>query len=198
MPYSTITAGTTITASWANSNVRDQVITPFASAGARDSAIPSPIEGQHVYLTDTDKTMVYNGAAWVPAVSGSMVRQILTSGSAVYSASGATDFTISNVVVRAERLYRVHFHSAFQVLVGGTTRYTVQLFVDGVDTDRLADVSTATSLDSQFDSAILWLPTSGTKVIEARVVKVAGTGSISFPATATATRQFYVEDAGPR
>lgn len=45
MPYTTNVAGTVITAAWANSNIRDQVVTPFASTGARDSAITSPVSG---------------------------------------------------------------------------------------------------------------------------------------------------------
>ena len=51
MPYTTLVPGTTITASWANTNVRDQTIGAFASTGARDSAITSPVAGMVEYLT---------------------------------------------------------------------------------------------------------------------------------------------------
>jgi len=51
MPYTTLVAGTTITAAWANTNVRDQTIGAFASTGARDSAITSPVAGMVQYLT---------------------------------------------------------------------------------------------------------------------------------------------------
>lgn len=64
MPYSTVVSGTTITASWGNANVRDQVVTPFASAAARDSAITSPVEGMVAYLADVDLLCVYHGASW--------------------------------------------------------------------------------------------------------------------------------------
>lgn len=65
MGYATVVAGTNITASWANANVRDQVVTPFASTSARDSAITSPVEGMIAPITGTDVITYYNGSAWV-------------------------------------------------------------------------------------------------------------------------------------
>jgi hypothetical protein len=65
MPYETIVAGNTITAAWANASVRDQVVTPFATSAARDSAITAPVEGMVAYLADTDAICVYNGSAWL-------------------------------------------------------------------------------------------------------------------------------------
>lgn len=65
MPYTTLVGGTTILASWANASVRDQSVTPFASAAARTSAITSPVDGMVSALTDSDSLWYYNGAAWV-------------------------------------------------------------------------------------------------------------------------------------
>ena len=65
MPYTTLTAGTTITSSWANANVRDQVVTPFASVSARDSAITSPVNGMYATTTDTGFLWRYNGTKWL-------------------------------------------------------------------------------------------------------------------------------------
>lgn len=64
MAYTTVVAGTTITASWANANVRDQVVTPFASSAARASAITAPVEGMVTYLADSDMLYTYDGSAW--------------------------------------------------------------------------------------------------------------------------------------
>lgn len=64
MPYTTLVAGTTITAAWGNANVRDQTISPHASAAARSSAISSPVEGMVTHLNDTNMLGVYSGAAW--------------------------------------------------------------------------------------------------------------------------------------
>lgn len=72
MPYTTLVAGTTITSSWANGNVRDQVVTPFANSAARTSAISAPVAGMVSYITGTKRLEVYDGAAWVP-VPGTML-----------------------------------------------------------------------------------------------------------------------------
>lgn len=64
MAYTTLVAGTTITAAWANASVRDQVVTPFADSSARSSAIGSPIEGMLTHLTGTDRFEGYNGSTW--------------------------------------------------------------------------------------------------------------------------------------
>ena len=64
MPYTTVVAGTTITAAWSNANVRDQVITPFADSAARSAAITSPVEGMVSFLTGNNRLDVYNGSSW--------------------------------------------------------------------------------------------------------------------------------------
>lgn len=66
MPYTTVVAGTTVTSSWANTNVRDQVITPFTNAAARTSAIGTPVQGMVSYLSDVKRFEYYNGTAWQP------------------------------------------------------------------------------------------------------------------------------------
>jgi hypothetical protein len=62
--YNTRVAGTTITASAHNTDVRDQVISQFASASARDAVITSPLQGMVAYLKDVHTWTVYTGAAW--------------------------------------------------------------------------------------------------------------------------------------
>lgn len=64
MAYTTVVAGTTITAAWGNANVRDQTVTPFASSAARASAIVSPVEGMVSHLNDVNTLGVYSGSAW--------------------------------------------------------------------------------------------------------------------------------------
>lgn len=68
MAYITNVAGTTITASWANQNVRDQVITPFVSAASRASQVSVPINGMVSFLTDVRRYEYYDSvaAAWIP------------------------------------------------------------------------------------------------------------------------------------
>lgn len=103
MPRTTLVAGTTITASWANANVRDQVVTPFASAAARTSAIASPAEGMVSYQSDTDRFDYYSGAAWecvsLNSFSGSdtaLVGANRTAGQRVYMQSGTAATTTNS------------------------------------------------------------------------------------------------------
>ena len=197
MPYTTVVAGTTITAAWSNANNRDQVITPFASASARDSAITSPIEGMHAYLADTDKLMAYNGAAWVPAVSNIVARQTLTGNSSTFTTDATSDFALSGVVVRAERLYKVSLRTQVNLTALGT--WNANLHVDGTLTDRMIAFDQTAAGRTFFAGGLLWEPTSGTKSLDIRVDEIAGTADLTFEAAGgTASRQFWVEDIGPR
>jgi hypothetical protein len=62
--YGTVVTGTTIDPDAHNEYVRDQVISQFASTGARDSAITAPVEGMVCVVTGTDTLYAYDGAAW--------------------------------------------------------------------------------------------------------------------------------------
>ena len=64
MPYTTISTGA-INASWANANVRDQVVTPFASVAARNAAITAPVTGMLAVTTDTGAVWLRTASAWV-------------------------------------------------------------------------------------------------------------------------------------
>lgn len=67
MPFTTVVAGTVITASWGNLNVRNQVVTPFASASSRSTIVGAlAVEGMTSWLEDYDDFWAYNGAAYVP------------------------------------------------------------------------------------------------------------------------------------
>lgn len=62
-------AGTVLTASDMNSTV-DQTVMVFASATARDTAIPTPTAGMSVYLEDIAQLQYYNGTAWTQVGTG--------------------------------------------------------------------------------------------------------------------------------
>lgn len=61
MPLYTFVDNAVPTSSQWNSNVRDQVVTQCTS-GTRPG---TPVEGQYIYETDTDRTLVYSGSAWI-------------------------------------------------------------------------------------------------------------------------------------
>ena len=118
MPFTTSVAGTTITASWANANVRDQTIAPFATAAARDSAITAPIHGQLAYTQDTSTLWVYtSGIGWVSHGA--------TSGWIAYTptwTATTTNPTIGNGTIDGayQKVGRMVSYRA-RILVGSTT-----------------------------------------------------------------------------
>jgi hypothetical protein len=94
LPYTTLVPGNTITSSWANTNVRDQVVSPFASASARTSAITSPVEGMVSYLADSDTLWYYSGSAWIPI--GALPNPV---GASQAATSAGSDTTTSDTYV---------------------------------------------------------------------------------------------------
>lgn len=58
MTYNTVVSGTTITATWGN-QVRDQQLSVFTNAAARDSAITVPLAGMSCYTSTDDQFWRY-------------------------------------------------------------------------------------------------------------------------------------------
>ena len=115
MPYTTSVAGSVITASWANTNVRDQVVTPFASSAARTSSITAPVEGMLTVLTDSERVDIYNGSSWSALVAPAY--GALTSWTPAVVQSGSVASTNSRSVY--QRVGRV-IHAWFYVTMTGT------------------------------------------------------------------------------
>lgn len=65
MGYTTVSTSTAVSSTLWNGQVRDQVVSVFASEAARNIAITSPVEGMLCYTSDTDSFWAYNGSAWV-------------------------------------------------------------------------------------------------------------------------------------
>jgi hypothetical protein len=103
VPYLTIVAGSTITSSWANANVRDQVVTPFANAAARTSAVTSPIEGMQSYLQDVNRNDFYNGSAWQPAAG--VAAKVVRSGNQIIPSGVITNMEWQTVVYDAHGMW---------------------------------------------------------------------------------------------
>ena len=64
MAYKVFANGNPLLASELNDNLMQQVIAVFSSASSRDTTLTSPVEGQFVFLTDSNSLTVYNGSAW--------------------------------------------------------------------------------------------------------------------------------------
>lgn len=104
MPYTTNVAGTTITAAWGNANVRDQVVTPFASAAARTSAITSPVEGMLSYRSDNKVFEGYDGTGWIRVPSTLFAYK--TADETVTSSTTNQDDDHLTMTVQANAVYR--------------------------------------------------------------------------------------------
>lgn len=115
MPYTTVVPGTVISTVYGNANIRDQVITPFANAAARDAAITSPVRGMVAYLTDTDLLWRYNGTKWMLAMPRSAYK---TSNESVSNSSTLQDDDALQIAVDANGVYIVE---SFVIYTCGTT-----------------------------------------------------------------------------
>jgi hypothetical protein len=70
MAFKDFQAGAVLTAAQVDEFLMAQVIATFASAGARGSAIGTPVTGQFTFLTDTLSLEFWDGAAWSPFSAG--------------------------------------------------------------------------------------------------------------------------------
>jgi hypothetical protein len=92
--FKTFTAGSILTASEVNTYLMEQSTMVFATTTARDAAITAPSEGMQCYITDSNRLMFYDGAAWRDAQS-----QIRSHGVRASRTSG--DLTITTGTVTA-------------------------------------------------------------------------------------------------
>lgn len=77
MAYKVFSNGDALTGGELNTYLMNQAVISFATATARDAALPSPSEGQLVWLEDSNKYVYYTGSAWsdliTPAASGNQI-----------------------------------------------------------------------------------------------------------------------------
>jgi hypothetical protein len=55
-------------------------IPSYADPTARDSALPSPTEGQTTYIQSLKSLQVYNGTVWIAVGAGSEINPLIVSG----------------------------------------------------------------------------------------------------------------------
>lgn len=68
MAYKVFSNGDALTGAELNTYLMNQSVIQFASTTARDAAIPSPAEGQLVWLQDVNKYVYYTGSAWADLI----------------------------------------------------------------------------------------------------------------------------------
>lgn len=146
-------AGDVLTASDLNSIV-DQTVMVFADSTARDTAIPSPVEGMVAYLSSNDSISKYIGSQWTNiqvALSFAADRAVITDSSGDIAVSAVTSIELgllSGLTADSSEL---------NILDGATLTTTELNYVDGVTS------SIQTQLDTLQDNPTANLQTeSGT------------------------------------
>lgn len=202
MPYTTLVAGTTITASWANASVRDQVVTPFATAAARTSAVTAPVEGMVTYRTDSKVLEWYDATSWRP-IPGQYIGETTTTSGDITQASGANTVLISNTftaVINAR--YRVSFETTYKFAVGNgvilTVRHasgsSVTTGSTGVGVRELMPVSTSWHAPVSFARTLV-ASASGTYTVGVSANFYTGSGNLFWAANAASELKLLVEVA---
>lgn len=204
MAYSTIVTGTTISSSWANADVRDQVIVPFASTAARSSAITSPVTGQCSTLTTnlaTEGLYLYNSAGeWRGPWNLSWGLMVRSSTTTAVSTSGTTETvlqTSGSFTAVANRNYLVTCTASLTNSVNADA-FSVALRVDStggasITSQRFLDLSTASQ--HGHTPTDTFTTTAGAHTVVLTGTRVAGTGVLSTLAGVPTT--FNIIDAGP-
>lgn len=207
MPYTTLVAGTTITASWANQNVRDQGVTPFASISARTSAITAQVEGMLTYRRDAKVFEWSDGSVWRPMVGANLARaQRVTASSTTTGEIGV--IRLDNISVVPGHLLRIWTaplllqSTAAADLIGSRVRVlTSATAVSGAATPAspqigatLQQPGNATSPESAGHSVPFVVPAGVASIsVLLTVVRIAGSGSVNLAQQC----DLLVDDLGP-
>jgi len=206
MAYTTIVTGTSISSSWANADVRDQVVTPFASVAARSSAITSPVTGMVSTLTTNDSdegVEVYNSNGdWNPPWNLPWGVKVAGYASTTSNSSGTTsttDWSGLSVTWTANtnRLYMVCASAS----VGSTSSGEVVslLIADGSNNQKKADAGYINSASYGVGLSPILVETglSGSVTRKVRVSRITAIGTVTGAAASTAPAQIVVFDLGP-
>jgi len=208
MPYTTLVAGTTITAAWANTNVRDQTIGAFGSTGACDSAITSPVAGMVQYLTTnlaTEGLTTRNSAGvWRPPWNmpwGVMGRTTITTSFRRSSATPAdvTGMTVTFTAV-ANRVIKVSVGGLWAYVSASCTNVFGSIYRGATDLNGATIGRTATininALFHGWNGFVYDTPSAGSVTYTMRMASD-GTNNVDFFAAAGTPGWMLVEDLGP-
>lgn len=125
MAWTTLVAGTTITASWANQSVRDQGVSLFATTASRDSTISAPTEGLVAFETLNNTVTMYQSATtgWSPIwnLPWGIVAQASSASAGSANPGSVQLLTAPSFTAVANRRYRISvFGYSWQTVGIGT------------------------------------------------------------------------------
>lgn len=208
MPYTTVVAGTVITASWGNM-VRDQLVTPFADAATRNAQILAPVEGMLCALaTDpyglTDTLWTYSGSAWIPATR-LRIGGITPRTSDVTMTTTETIADSLTVTCVAGRRYRCTWSGSYNSSGAGDSvdirlRYAAGASVTNAGTlikaCPLSEPAANHNLSGAFTAEITGIA-AGQTTFGVFGVRIGGSGTIHLYAGAIYPVTFVIDDVGP-
>ncbi len=121
-----------------------------------------------------------------------IARQRFTTNSSAFSGTVNTDFVLTPTM-DVLRLYKACLHVNWNTSAAVT--YVIQFTEDG---NVIGECDITDGNRDIVDSAIWFEPTAGAHTYRVRVLEVVGGGTITFVATATSPRMFWIEDTGIR
>lgn len=206
MGYTTIATGTVIATSWGN-EVRDQLVTPFATSATRDSTITlgNRKNGQVAAITTADAThglTVWNGASWtrpwnmpwgIVGVGTATANQNITS----TTSSDVTDVALPGTQYTATRYYQAHVSLYLSQLAG--TAVTTEFYLtkgDGTVIATLPRITIDTSGNYTYSTSALFTTSTVNQVIRLRY-RQSGANSVVLNAASADNCQLVILDVGP-
>lgn len=206
MGYTTITTGTTIATSWGN-EVRDQLVTPFATSATRDSTITlgNRKNGQVAAITTADAThglTVWNGASWTRpwnmpwGLVGSGTRTTNLNITSTTS-SDVTDVALPGNQYTATRYYQAHVSLYLSQLAG--TAVTTEFYLtkgDGTVIATLPRITIDTSGNYTYSTSALFTTSTVSQVVKLRY-RQSGANSVVLNAASADNCQLVILDVGP-
>ena len=205
MGYTTITTGTVIATSWGN-EVRDQLVTPFATSATRDATITlgNRRNGQVAAITTADAThglTVWNGTSWTRpwnmpwGIVGSGTRT--TNLSITSTTSGdVTDVALPAAQYTAGRYYQAHISL---YLINSGTAVTTEFYLTngaGVVIKTLPRITLAAPDNAVYTTSALFTTSTVGQVVQLRY-RQSGTNAVAVQAASADNCQLVILDVGP-
>ena len=199
MAWTTLVAGTTITASWANQSVRDQGVSLFATTASRDSTISAPTEGLVAFETTNNTVTMYQSATtgWSPIwnLPWGIVAQAVNTSSGSANAGATALLSAPAFTAVANRRYKISCFGYAWTLVGTGTATLEVRKAAGATTVGVHWVNSVAGIYAGNDFFCTDVPGAGS-VTYVLYTNTAGT-SMQANAGASTNIGIVVEDIGP-
>lgn len=195
--YYTPTTLTAISSAAYREYVRDQVISQFNSAAARDSAISSPQEGMLCYTKDNDVFWYYNGATWVNHERLGRKSHVSLTTAQTGISTTATELTSITLSTTSDRYYRATFTTPLQqstaagqaiLTITDSTNVVIATWQDTVQLSPSVSYGSVQWIGSTPGGSYTW---------KAKLAQGSGvSGTVGTASSSTAPSYLLIEDLG--